>query len=309
MVRQLFIPVLLFSCLITTTASKAPTAKDNCLPRCGNISIPYPFGIRKGCYVDEWFEVVCTRTSTSSTIPTPVLKRINLEVNRIDLYDGTLDVQFPITFWSCGDEKTLPQNLSFEGSPFAFSESKNKFIAVGCGGLASIISSKLDSDEPIVASCWSVCANNVSVNTRCNGVGCCKTSIPSNLQAFDARFNITASSDQSGETDCRYAFVVKETWFSQSVTNLSALSEMTNVTVALNWGLDASKHEDVRNSVESFSLKSGKRKSTSGYCNKSSDTSFSSPFTESGQLVCYCKDGFEGNPYLPGGCDGKAPLP
>ncbi|GMN45945.1 hypothetical protein TIFTF001_015131 [Ficus carica] len=301
MVRQLFIPILLLSCLVTTTASEAPMAKKKCQSRCGDIIIPYPFGIKKGCYVGDWFEVVCT-SSTNQT----VLKRINLKVNRIDIYDGTLDVQFPITFWNCGDEKTPQQNLSFKGSPFAFSENKNKFIAVG-GGLASIISSK--PDEPIVASCSSVCAN-VSVNTRCNGVGCCKTSIPSKLQAFNASFDITACSDQSSETDCRYAFIVKETWFSQNVTNISSLLKMTDVTVALNWGLDASKHENLGKSVGSFSLKSGKRKSTgTGYCNKSSDTSFSSLFTESGQLACYCNGSFEGNPYLPGGCVGKAPLP
>ena len=302
MVRQLFIPILLLSCLITKTASQAPMAKKKCQSRCGSIIIPYPFGIGKGCYVDDWFEVVCT----SSTNPTAVLKRINLKVNRIDIYDGTLDVQFPITFWNCGGGKTPQQNLSFERSPFAFSENKNKFIAVGCGGLASIA----DSDEQIAASCWSVCANKVPVNPRCNGVDCCKTSIPSKLQAFNASFGITASSDQSSKTDRRYAFIVKETWFSQNVTNISALLEMTDVTVALNWGLDASKYEDVGKSVESFSLKDGKRKSTgTGYCNKSSDTSFSSLFTESGQLACYCNGGFEGNPYRPGGCVGKAPLP
>ncbi|GMN45951.1 hypothetical protein TIFTF001_015143 [Ficus carica] len=297
MIRQLVISILLFSCLINTTASKAPIPNPNCLTKCGGVSIPFPFGIREGCYVDKWFEVVCENSSRR-----PILKSINLEVIRIDLYDGTLDVLFPITFWNCSGGKTPQENRSLEGSPFAFSEDKNKFIAVGCEGHATII---LERDH-IVAGCSSVCDSNVSVDTRCNGVNCCMTSIPSKLQVFNARFNITSSSDQNSETDCRYAFLGKETWFSQSVTNLSALLEMTDVPVVLNWGLNASKHEDVGKSVQSFSRKSGKRKSTrTGYCN----TSFSSLFPESGQLACYCNGGFEGNPYLPGGCDGKAPLP
>ena len=29
---------------------------------CGNVTIPYPFGIKPGCYIDDWFAIDCNHT-------------------------------------------------------------------------------------------------------------------------------------------------------------------------------------------------------------------------------------------------------
>jgi hypothetical protein len=38
-----------------TAATGFPIAKPECQDRCGNVSIPYPFGTRKDCYYDPQF--------------------------------------------------------------------------------------------------------------------------------------------------------------------------------------------------------------------------------------------------------------
>ena len=47
-------------------AAAAPIAKPDCNSRCGNLEIPYPFGIGHDCYMDKLFEVVCNGTGSSA---------------------------------------------------------------------------------------------------------------------------------------------------------------------------------------------------------------------------------------------------
>ncbi|BFG25732.1 hypothetical protein CerSpe_120060 [Prunus speciosa] len=126
---------LLWSSSTTTAASGAetPMAKHNCATHCGDISIPYPFGIgpNKDCYFDEWFEMGCNQSS--STRPHKLyLKRAQLEV--LNVYaNGTLRAKNSIAY-----RGQQPTNLS--GSPFVYSGRHNKFTAVSCGYLALVSS-------------------------------------------------------------------------------------------------------------------------------------------------------------------------
>ena len=97
------IQILLFSWLVS---SGAQIGKPNCPTLCGNITIPYPFGIGRGCFLDEWFEIECR----NDTIPS--LNRTNdLVVTEIDM-DGTLMVR---NYWS-GNE--TQESLGLKGGPF-----------------------------------------------------------------------------------------------------------------------------------------------------------------------------------------------
>ncbi|PWA58099.1 wall-associated receptor kinase-like 8 [Artemisia annua] len=54
-----------------TIASKA---KPGCQERCSNITIPYPYGIGPGCYMDKPFEVFCNASSQDLV---PALRFVN----------------------------------------------------------------------------------------------------------------------------------------------------------------------------------------------------------------------------------------
>ena len=63
--------LLLLTCGFAAAAP--PNVKPDCRADCGKVSIPYPFGIGPGCYMDDWFEIVCNGTGA-------FLKKINVKV-------------------------------------------------------------------------------------------------------------------------------------------------------------------------------------------------------------------------------------
>ncbi|GMN45933.1 hypothetical protein TIFTF001_015120 [Ficus carica] len=292
---------LVYCTVVLRNVFCAWTAKHNCQPSCGDVNIPFPFGIGKGCYVDEWFEVVCNNGADNNI---PVLKHANLEVIGIDLDGSTLKVTLPITvFWNFSDsEAQKNSSISLAGSPFAFSR-ENKFVAVGCGVLATLTSSKFKGSIGCSSACSSDVTNSTAENKNCDGVHCCQTSIPSYLQAFSISFRETEG-DGEIEKARRYAFLVKGTWFSQSVVSLYDVSEMTGVPVVLNWELYTSQLEALGKSPDSFASKfnhsnNGAVRNTTDNCRTYSDAIFANQT----RMQCYCEHGFEGNPYLRYGCE------
>ncbi|XP_004295596.1 PREDICTED: wall-associated receptor kinase 3-like [Fragaria vesca subsp. vesca] len=68
-------------------------------------------------------------------------------------------------------------------TPYTISDTKNKFIVVGCDALALFQGHR--GDENYTTGCMSICNDNVgSANASCSGIGCCQTSIPSGLQSL-----------------------------------------------------------------------------------------------------------------------------
>ncbi|BFG25716.1 hypothetical protein CerSpe_119900 [Prunus speciosa] len=288
MVLQLFEVVLLLWKISTALAQSPALAKSGCQSQCGDVAIPYPFGIGANCYVDEWFSISCNETFNP---PKPFLNSTKLEVLDVSTLLGTVRVNFPVNS-TCGDRSSA-NVMSMEGSPFVFSQADNRFTGVGCNNLA--LMTLLNGST--IGGCLSFCFSGSTggSSTTCNGIDCCQTTIPSDLQAFNTTMeSIEARENSEG---CKYAFLVDQQWFESNVrvAKASAIQNRDNFPVVLEWRIDRWKYDSLVMN-KSISFNNSTLCESGGFINS---TSFSN---QTSVVRCSCKRGYEGNPYLPEGC-------
>ncbi|KAJ9705570.1 hypothetical protein PVL29_003570 [Vitis rotundifolia] len=275
-------------------AAAATQGKPGCQKRCGDVDIPYPFGIGSArCYVDEWFEVTC---NNSVHAPKPFLKRINLEVLNVSLDHGTIRVNNPVLIYYNCPGKPSNYSKSWDGGPFSFSETYTRFTAVGCSALAYIT-----KDDVVNGGCISFCnrGTTAATNGNCNGLECCQTQVPPGLQSFTANLESTSYnfSDPKPET-CKYAFMVDHKWFSSKLSDRHAVKDKGYVPAVLDWRIYNATCESVGWNNTSTSNTSPSFCGTNAHC---------SVANQSSGVTCACDRGYAGNPYLPEGCQGTEP--
>ncbi|KAJ0840112.1 putative protein kinase RLK-Pelle-WAK family [Helianthus annuus] len=187
---QLAYLLLLFFLLLTATPpALAIYAKKGCSDRCGNVFIPYPFGIGAGCAINSWYMVDCKNL-------TPYLSVLNnhLKVLRVDLEDQTVTVSMPSIFYCQKPFVNSSHTVSIDlgRSPFLFSKSHNNFVFEGCG----VAIMRMDNGS-VVTGCSTACVNvTLGDRNNCFGNGCCHTKIPHYLKSYS--INITGLEEEDG---------------------------------------------------------------------------------------------------------------
>uniref|UniRef100_A0A0A0KFE8 Wall-associated receptor kinase galacturonan-binding domain-containing protein n=1 Tax=Cucumis sativus TaxID=3659 RepID=A0A0A0KFE8_CUCSA len=271
--------------LLSTLASAASQAKPDCDEWCGDLRIPYPFGVKQGCYFNQAFLITCDKAFNP---PKAFLKDTNISVTNISL-NGELHILQPIVRF-CNEDVSLV-NRSFipnttnlpATATFPIADGKNKFIAIGCNTFG-FFTGKLKGGDQFLTGCIAVCPNNNKNNTwSCSGNGCCKLDIPdgsSDLNLTVAPALLDTDRNLVQNKPCGYAFVVGEEGFEFKQSYIDNFED-TEVEVVVDWSTE-SEIIDVC------------RKDTKRNSNFSDDRS---------QYRCQCPDGYEGNPYLPQGCD------
>ena len=174
MIGSLLLPLIAVLCLTQASAAAPSPAKQGCEDRCGNSSIPYPFGIGKDCYYNEWFAIDCSRSSSSS-FPTPILNhpRLNLEVNSISLESHSVSIRTPMPAY-CQNQEQINRtwdSIDLKETPFFFTSERNSLRVIGCRNVL------LGSRSGVtLAGCSSLCENrteNFVANGGCFGINCC----------------------------------------------------------------------------------------------------------------------------------------
>ncbi|KAG5226260.1 wall-associated receptor kinase [Salix suchowensis] len=189
--------ILLFWSL--RTAESQVMVKTGCESNCGGVEIPYPFGMKEGCFLDERFKI--QHCNSSSGYPTLTVNGTDLVVRLISVYSSRIYVNFPMFFANCGGKDTHTV-VDLEGSPFVFS-SENYFVASGCDNLAL-----MNQNNSAIGGCVSICDKSGLSTSGCSGINCCQTRIPSNLKVFNVTMTGVDGRDGSGgEKNCRHAYL------------------------------------------------------------------------------------------------------
>ena len=284
LMQVIWIGVIL-SATMAAAAIAFPIALPNCSDRCGNVTIPYPYGTTKGCYLNDtaifgYYFINCTTNGNGQ--PQPMIGNLNVtSISR----EGEIDIQMYNSL-DCYDKSGAPLE---NNSPtlylpsFTVSATKNRFVAVGCDTYAYLNGDLNGQDFSV--GCLSKCQtiSNV-VNGTCSGIGCCEVQIPEGMK----NVNFTAYSFENNHTKvwafnpCSYAFIIRVDKFKFASDYLFSLQYNRTFPMVLDWAIGNETCEVAQNKANylcGVNTTCSNLKNQVGY-------------------RCKCKDGYEGNPYI-----------
>ncbi|KAG5582282.1 hypothetical protein H5410_052909 [Solanum commersonii] len=272
----------------TTNSTSITITKPGCPKQCGNVTVPYPFGIGSGCAFDSGFEVDCN------------ISKKPLIGNNLTVYDiSDAELRISNDFgWRCYGSngavigEHMVYNTFLESSPYSFS-ALNRFMVVGCDDYGS-----MTGPDDFWYSCNASCVSSGDMTEGvCMGKGCCQKQIPKGLKYYTTTMSSTGNhTDVWSFNSCGYAFLGEADSF--RFLGLPDLGDdlsvdyfferlKATVPIVLDWAIgnltctQARKTEDYACTENSYCI--------------DSDTGL-------GGYRCSCNTGYQGNPYLNQGC-------
>ncbi|KAH7843485.1 hypothetical protein Vadar_017159 [Vaccinium darrowii] len=182
---------------INTTTTTITTAVDaitnstffiatngSCSLTCGNLSVPYPFGIGVGlgCSIDPRFDINCSHSfdPPKAFITTSNVEVLNISQNQVKVRNSVASACYD----NNGNETTSSPGWvtlgDLGGFPYTFSDMANKFTVVGCDDLALI--SGTFGNKALLSGCMSICFDRSDVGDRS---GYYQTDIPKGLTDYN----------------------------------------------------------------------------------------------------------------------------
>lgn len=290
--------------------------RPGCRDKCGDMSIPFPFGMDKpGCFLPG-FEVTCNTSSTPpraflaynhSEPPYQVIYQyafdtesgatsqiegrqavelfdISLETSEVRVYSGVNSRCF--TNDSAGLDKGEYMELDREG-PFLLSSTRDDLVGVGWNAEPSMTYTVKASPGPLS------CTSNLpfmfaAKDGVCSGLGCCQIALPPQiptLPVISTGLILKNYINIRWETNpCSYGMVVERSWYNFTEEDLYGY-EVLSTKLSRGFPL-----------VLDFAIRDGS-------CERDGCLSGNSSCAKAaGGYVCKCREHYNGNPYITDGC-------
>ncbi|KAL6844839.1 hypothetical protein ACP4OV_025498 [Aristida adscensionis] len=280
--------LLLPAMSVIAAAADLPAARSpGCATRCGDIDVPYPYGLDTQCAINGRFVLNCTTVGRQTK-----LLHDELEVIRISVQEGKAWLK---TFISrqCYDPSTNQMqynNAELSLSTYVLSAADNKVIVIGCNALAYM------SSDSYIIGCLSTCNTTIPASTpkngSCSGVGCCQADLPKGIWYYKSFFTESYNTSKIWRTTpCNYIAVMESAAFNFNTRYLTSTvfydTDDSRTPVVMEWGI-------TRNTCEEAKID----KNTSYAC--VSDNSYC--VDGDAGYHCRCYKGYQGNPYIIDGC-------
>nr|CAB3483392.1 unnamed protein product [Digitaria exilis] len=173
--------LMAFSATASVAVATTGAAGSSCTRSCGNVSIPYPFGVETGCYHAGGFNLTCITRGHGP--PELFIDDGTVQVLEISAEHSTVRINSTseVPFDDSGRTTSRTWGLGIpESGPYFLSESTNILEAIGCNIQVSILGGV--NKSLLVSSCSAICPvltpdSGFMGNGSCTGIGCCQVSI------------------------------------------------------------------------------------------------------------------------------------
>ncbi|KAF0898471.1 hypothetical protein E2562_008073 [Oryza meyeriana var. granulata] len=319
--------VLQAAVLAMHQAVAGSVVRPDCPTTCGDVAVPFPFGIGAGCYHSAGFNLTCDR---SRDPPRLLLGDAGaFQVLDVSIANATVRAArlggINITYGSntsSADEGRGTWRGFGDGEPFTLSEDRNELVIVwGCDVVALLTDGgNSNSSNVTISGCASFCPGtgtggqaitgepgstlSLTEDRRCTGVGCCQMPISVGRDSYDVRLRRLNPSQPTPPQDTTVVLIAEQGWLAEASKStrgspLPVTFDETAVPVLLGWTIASTRRDPDGAAPESSTCPADAALSA---CKSSHSSCRNVVAAARAGYVCDCDAGYQGNPYLAAGC-------